>query len=506
MINIAANVLFVVISFNICCCLDRSTFSNLHATEKHDGYMKFKQDIRLPLSVKWTKYIACGGTDVSVVVANNVFYCLKNIDWGFNDSISNFSLVALKVDDGSVLFETILCRRCPSWGSWGSSIVSIEPNYIAVVDNANAKIYLLNGSTGDIVHETLLYDGCPLASTDPCNTSLVVSSPVDRHSVIVLYWVENNNILKIFTWNIESNGMSYTNTSFWSWPYETPAICHNDTVVLKDDNAGHVGAFYMNRNNTMTPIWEYEIVGDEGNSISNPAFCVPTLEGGFDALVRVITNDSLYDQELERWNLIDGTTGELAKERIWNTVRVVMPSIHVDKMILAMATVTVDKKINGSWSDARESVVGYNITNHSQWDEIYKTTLNETYYQDMMIINDYIYALGVISNDLISIVRCVLDIFSIDDGQHVDRFTIPVDVMNVLGEHVDLSMRAGVGANGIPMIFIHVLQRDPNQSTLFALGSSLLDFETVKVFDETERRQRKRSQRAKEPVLPRILK
>jgi len=71
--------------------IDRSTFSNLRATEQHDGYMKFDIDFEFPLSLLWKKsnvqcyFSTCCNTPV---FASNSLYCLTNAATSANSSIA----------------------------------------------------------------------------------------------------------------------------------------------------------------------------------------------------------------------------------------------------------------------------------------------------------------------------------------------------------------------------------------------------------------------------------
>eukprot|EP01084_Bolivina_argentea_P272616 464220_1 len=425
--------------------LDRSEFFNLHATERHDSYVSFKDashSISFPLTLKWNRSdTSCTFSDFMYsAISHNSLYCISNEIGGPLARNINSSLYSISTVDGSINWKSYLYKTGNINTSF-TGLVYIKPQYLSVLDNNFGNIYLLNSSNGDILQNLSIHSPCPynIPNGGYCIQSGITSSAT-FNSTIVFYTTSFNNlgIGTIFSLDINGKIQMTQIDGYKHSVAQIPTIC-NDYVLITTNIFEKVDAFDL-RNN-LEHLWSYNVSkqNEYGNVWDYPVLCIPRNDGYFNVLVTSIQQNGVQ----EKWHLIDGRTGTLLREFIW-TDQLGVPAVNVDKMMLIR---------NYAYTTLSAYNLSINDMNGS-WSELWSIKHNETYFSTV-VIDDYILMSNAES----------LVVYNIENGIFVWKYDFPNDN----GPFINSKIYAGVQGDQPTVIVLTLHQlTDPIQSTLFA--------------------------------------
>ena len=441
----------LLISINTVFGIDRTQFSNARATERHDGYLSFSTELEFPLSLKWSNLNASCAiyyAFINFALTNEIFYCLTNEISGWYRSTDSY-LEAYNINNGDLLFKTYIdiniTKKINETGFDG--VVTIPPNDIAIIDDTNGDLFILNGTNGNIIYNISIDDECKKRVDIECLDlgSLMVSSL--KYKSVFIHYATSYSFSKytayLFQFDIENN---ITNTMTLTEDIlgnpQIPAIC-NDDFVITTNEFGNASAFQINENNgQLINIWNYSMPSAH-TIYYNPPLCIPTNDGGFNVL---ICSNTFADTT--SWVLLNGMTGGLIKELKWNRDQTGIPVINTDKMIMITTSIIPN------------NIIAYNISSsdNGNWAELYNINYgdNSDLYLDLMIINENIFLCS----------KTVVDVYSIINGKKIFSWSIPnSDMVEKTG------LAAGVDENGKPIIIVvATLDEMPPQKTfLYAL-------------------------------------
>eukprot|EP01084_Bolivina_argentea_P112264 200234_1 len=367
---------------------------------------------------------------------NDVFYCLTNEILDLAKNI-NSSIHAFNANDGTTLWKTYIDQSSTYNKTAFDGIVSLPPNYVAVLDNNNADLFILNSSNGNIISNVSVYPNCRKVSESICIESGLISSSL--YDSIFIHYVIPRDLPNayLFQFNTVTKQTSSINIieAIAENP-QIPTICNED-VIVSTNLFANVSAFNIS-DNKWTSLWNYSMTNNYGTVYINPILCIPRIDGSFNVLV----NSLLEAPDFEIWELIDGSTGTLLQEIIWLEDTTGIPVINTDKMILIRTTIE------------QNNIIAYDISDiNGNWTQLWNISAVE--YMDVMVINNNVF----LSNEK------QIDVYSIDNGTKIDSWLFP------MGEG-ESRLSASLDANNEPMIIVIVIRSidlPDMKATLYAL-------------------------------------
>ena len=447
---------FITISFGI----DRTQFTNFRSNERHDSYLSFSTPLQFPLSLKWsnlnTSCVSFFGGPISFALTNEIFYCVSG-EWNSVTKDMRAYLEAFNINNGNSLFKTNIKQYSNETVLVG--VVSIPPNYVAILDVVNAHLFILNGTNGNIIDDITIYDQCNTNTDYVCVLSGLTSS--QKYKSVFINYAKNDIYAgqgQLVKFDIENNKIDkiYVAESIEVNP-QIPTIC-NDDIVITTNLFANTSAFQIDPSTgQLSNLWNHTSIAESVYTFVSPPLCVPTSDGGFNVLI-----DTFYNDGYESWELLNGKTGELIKKTEWEIDTTTIPAINTDKMI--MIRTTVDTK-----SD-KNQIIAYNISvddngNNTKWKELYSINNETVYlgheYLDIMIIDEYIFLCS----------RKCVDVYQITTGTKIYSWPLPKNEGESLPDSTSLA--AGIDENGKPVIIVVAVGSYdwpyPINTTLYAL-------------------------------------
>ena len=430
----------------LCYGIDRTQFSNFRGVESHDGYLSFSSLLNLPLSLKWIRNdTSCTFSNglLNFAFTNDVFYCLTNEIWDLQKNV-NSSVHAFNANNGNTLFGTYIDQTPTERFNKSAfdGIVSIPPNYIAILDNNNGDLFILNSTNGNIIYNITVDENCRRLSTAPCIESGLISST--KYKSIYAHFIgkgvafNNATLFQFDTQNAKSSSIQVIEDGAPN--PQIPTIC-NDDVIIATNLFGNASAYNISNSDEIKLLWNYSFTNNYGAIYINPVLCIPRIDGSFN----VLSNSILTEEIFELWELIDGKTGKLIQQIKWEEDTSSIPAINTDKMIMIRTTIVSNKIIAYNISD---------INNNGNYTEIWNIRSDQEY-MDILIINDNVY----LSN------AQQMDVYSIYNGTLIYSYKFPI-------EAILSRLAASIDNNNNPMIIIVAIQSfdlPDMQTILYAL-------------------------------------
>eukprot|EP01084_Bolivina_argentea_P296258 510208_1 len=427
--------------------IDRTQYSNVRATERQDGYLSFaSNNINFPLQFRWNVSTACNNWYLAF--ANNTLYCLTNNMNADSTLYWPTAVQAFDIKDGSTIWTTYIYPKQKT--DWTSIVgpVLVPPNYAAVFEQQSGILFVLNTKTGNITYK-IVVDNIYCSGEPPCLKAGITSSAT--YQSIFVHYAKNQfdgykGHAHLFYFDMNNNKTKTIDIHEpdWSSP-STPTICDDD-VIITTNYVGTVNAFRISSDKdglSLQPLWSYTLTRNDGEMLmwSRPPLCIPRSDGSFNVLTNAVDSEANFTNEY--FELLDGQTGKLLREIIWNE-ELFLPVINTDQWIMIRTTKDTNR------------IVAYNVSGsnslNGNWTEIWN--IQGVFYQDIMIVNDYLFLSRPAG----------VDVFSIYDGKLMESTMIPVDVA------LATSLVASVDGNNNPLIITaSCLTLNMSETVLFAV-------------------------------------
>eukprot|EP01084_Bolivina_argentea_P252738 424311_1 len=356
-------------------CFDRSTFSNFRGTQSHDSFMSFKdKSFNFPLSTKWKQdNIPCAFNNplYNFVVANGSFYCLSNDINSLNRN-TNSSIISYNIKDGSFQWQSYVYNWSNKQTNTSWDGIVYNNQYVSILDDNYGQLYSLNASTGMIKQNVSIKDNCPdnLPISVYCVQSGMVSN-INNNNVYIYYTSSyDNGFGTVLSMNTNTGQTNVTQVPAQkSDTAQDPTICNDGKVLITTNIFNSVNAYSINNN--MTEMWTYMIPSQQGEAFSNPVICINTGNGQF----QVLFNDE-FGNGFEKWTLLDGNSGNVMHQILWNVTVTGLPTYNSNNNILVRAD--------------QHYIYAYKVENKGNWTEIW-TLPNMNDAQDMLSVDDVVF-------------------------------------------------------------------------------------------------------------------
>eukprot|EP01084_Bolivina_argentea_P296260 510210_1 len=452
--------------------IDRTQYSNRRATERQDGYLSFaSNNMNFPLHFRWNVSTTCNNDYLAF--GNNTLYCLTNdLDGGWQYNYPT-AMQAFDIKDGQIYERWTTYIYPKQEGDWTLDVgpVLVPPNYAAVFEQQRGVLFVLNTETGNIAYK-IFVDGDDIycQGDPPCLMAGITSSA--KYQTIFVHYAKSFDAydnydgqayLFYFDMNNNQTGTLSIHEPQWSSP-STPTIC--DDVIITTNYFGSVDAFRISSDKdrlNLQPLWNYTMPrtrNDDWYDYYNPPLCIPRSDGSFNVLTNAQASEANFSNEY--FELLDGQTGKLLQEFLWYEEKW-LPAINTDQWIM-IRTTCMNQWDMTCTQDTTHRIIAYNVSGsnslNGNWTEIWN--IQGVLYEDIMIVNDYLFLSRPAG----------VDVFSIYDGKLMESTMMPVDFA------LSTSLVASVDRNNNPLIIAascvqsSIFDQNPIETVLFAINFS----------------------------------